>query len=114
MDHLDNAPVPYTFLIKKMTHMKYVLKATLDNITERAAKNAGIDVQMSLFFYLCIIIIIWNLSISLYTAKIRRLLSSEKVDTGHIDALIGGDKSFLFDSLCVSVFLFMAAFMSAS
>lgn len=111
MDHLDNAPVPYTFLIKKMTHMKYVLKATLDNITERAAKNAGIDVQMSLFFYLCIIIIIWNLSISLYMAKIRRLLSSEKVDTGHIDALIGGDKSFLFDSLCVSVFLFMAAFM---
>lgn len=91
--------------------MKYVLKATLDNITERAAKNAGIDVQMSLFFYLCIIIIIWNLSISLYTAKIRRLLSSEKVDTGHIDAFIGGDKSFLFDSLCVSVFLFMAAFM---
>lgn len=89
----------------------YVFKSILDNITEQAAKNADIDVQMSLFFYLCIIIIIWVLNISLYTAKIRRLLSSEKVDTGHIDALIGDDKSFLFDSLCVGVFLFMATFM---
>ena len=24
MDHLDNSPVPYTFIIRKMTHLKIV------------------------------------------------------------------------------------------
>lgn len=87
----------------------YALKSILDNITEQAAKNADIDVKVSLFFYLCIIVIIGILNISLYTAKTQRLLSSEKVDTGHIDALIGEDKSFLFDLSCVGVFLFVTA-----
>ena len=32
MDHLDNAPVPYTFIIRKMTHTKIVERGVVRNI----------------------------------------------------------------------------------